>query len=466
MGRPRSTTVSISHEPGRPKPYRCRFMERTATGWRKNGDNSFATLERALEFKREFDDEQRRIAEEERASGRSAAPVSAPPARREAPAPVSTELLDVASAPKGSLTFEQFTRSWLATIVTDLKPSTYRSYEQVMRCHVWPVIGRVKLSKDTFTTGTLVVLNATLKKNEVGWGTRTVTLRACSAALGWAVLYGHLPANPAARLVGKLRPRDEGYEEPVPSPLSAAQGEAFLFWVLHGTPGAVGKRVGNRLYRVRAGRGYPELYEFFLFLLRTGVRLGEACGVRWCDLDLELRVAHLQWNNSPSAKLLKRKKEDVMLKTGKQRDVYLSRQLVEALRELLTRRQEQALAEGRPWSDTDWVFRSPRGRARLRASNNAVVEAVAKGMQALGIAHKGHTIHSLRDTFATTHLMQSTGKLPWVSKMLGHANPEITLRRYTAFVAQGDSGQRYADDIDTTVGSGTDAQAEEKGRQL
>jgi integrase len=55
------------------------------------------------------------------------------------------------------------------------------------------------------------------------------------------------------------------------------------------------------------------------------------------------------------------------------------------------------------------------------------------------------TVHSLRHSFASIHLMNGT-PIPEVSAMLGHANVNITLTVYTHFVPkmQTDSSSRLA----------------------
>ena len=58
---------------------------------------------------------------------------------------------------------------------------------------------------------------------------------------------------------------------------------------------------------------------------------------------------------------------------------------------------------------------------------------------------RGLTVHSLRHSFASIHLMNGT-PIPEVSSMLGHANVNITLTVYTHFVPkmQTDSSSRLA----------------------
>jgi len=42
-------------------------------------------------------------------------------------------------------------------------------------------------------------------------------------------------------------------------------------------------------------REHPLYAAYHLIALR-GLRRGEACGLRWCDIDLDHRVAHINWH--------------------------------------------------------------------------------------------------------------------------------------------------------------------------
>jgi hypothetical protein len=69
-------------------------------------------------------------------------------------------------------------------------------------------------------------------------------------------------------------------------------------------------------------------------------------------------------------------------------------------------------------------------------------------MQALGLESCAHTIHDLRDTFATLHLLKDPGRLFWVSWMLGHRQTSTTLNRYTKWVPTQTAGHGFAGDLD------------------
>jgi site-specific recombinase XerD len=76
------------------------------------------------------------------------------------------------------------------------------------------------------------------------------------------------------------------------------------------------------------------------------------------------------------------------------------------------------------------VFVSRR-RAQVLSDSATAERVFERGMEALGISDERHTIHHLRDTFATLHLLQDPGRLFWVSWMLGHRHTSTTLNGYT-----------------------------------
>jgi integrase len=80
------------------------------------------------------------------------------------------------------------------------------------------------------------------------------------------------------------------------------------------------------------------------------------------------------------------------------------------------------------WVTRDGTPRRPDGNAG---------EVFRDGCDALklkGERGRPFTIHCLRDTFATTHIMRDYESLGWVSQMLGHAQESTTRDRYYRWV--------------------------------
>jgi integrase len=99
---------------------------------------------------------------------------------------------------------------------------------------------------------------------------------------------------------------------------------------------------------------YPAYYEFVLMMARTGVRIGEALGLQWKDIDMEKEMALIR-RNIPIHHQVQRTKTK-----SSERSVDLSPELVEALRSLFHRRREEYFAKGES-EIPKWVFCGKRG---------------------------------------------------------------------------------------------------------
>ena len=98
--------------------------------------------------------------------------------------------------------------------------------------------------------------------------------RTLSAVLSQAVDDELLSANPAFRMGRHVRGGDEDTPAEV-QPLTREEAHRFL-----------------EITETK----FPEWYAFFLFALRTGMRLGELLALQWSDLDLNARFAEVRRN--------------------------------------------------------------------------------------------------------------------------------------------------------------------------
>src|SRR4030095_7096311 len=104
-----------------------------------------------------------------------------------------------------------------------------------------------------------------------------------------------------------------------------------------------------------------------------------------------------------------------------------------------------------PPSRYDLVFPQSDGRPQSRKTTwRALEKAIKKANDKVAEDQKltQLTIHALRHSFASIHLMQGT-PIPEVSAMLGHADVTTTLRVYSHFIPKmrTDSTQRFAASI-------------------
>jgi len=136
-----------------------------------------------------------------------------------------------------------------------------------------------------------------------------------------------------------------------------------------------------------------------LLLLRTGMRIGEALGLRLNDLDIRDRKVHLFQGE----------------KNSMGRVVYLSDDVLLALKLWLRRRDP----------NKEFVF---YGRDNKPICYSTGRSRFVKYIQKAGLEQKGYTVHCLRHTFAS-ELLNAGMRLECLQQLLGHQDIEVT-RRY------------------------------------
>lgn len=156
----------------------------------------------------------------------------------------------------------------------------------------------------------------------------------------------------------------------------------------------------------------PKYYDMFLLWSRTGLRPGELYALKWQRVDyfnkkLLIRETHHQNGKDGPPKT----------KTSV-RDVDLSPSCIDALKRQSAR---TALADG-------YIFQTEAGKAWSEAYMRKKFRHL---LRLAGLKYRSPK--NMRHTFAT----QSIGageNITWVSKMLGHATVEVTLKRYNRFI--------------------------------
>jgi integrase/recombinase XerD len=136
-----------------------------------------------------------------------------------------------------------------------------------------------------------------------------------------------------------------------------------------------------------------------LLLLRTGMRIGEALGLRLNDLDIRDRKIHLFEGE----------------KNSMGRVVYLSDDALFAIKLWLRRRDK----------NKEFVF---YGRSNGHLCYSTGRALFVKYLKKAGLDQKGYTVHCLRHTFAS-ELLNAGMRLECLQQLLGHQDIEVT-RRY------------------------------------
>jgi integrase len=296
---------------------------------------------------------------------------------------------------------EYLTREWLPAVKATIRPSTYNSYVQHVECHIAPHIGSIKLAKLTGSqVNALYAKLAETGRKDAKTGLSPMTVhhvhsclhKACKDAVRW----GCISRNP---LDAADPPRTKGDSAREMQTWTKEQLRAFLESV--------------------AGERLSPLWHT---IAMTGMRRGEAIGLRWSDVDLE------NGRLSVRRALVPTNREVVVSepKTVKGRRVIaLDPGTVEVLKTQAARQLDEQQQWDGAWVETGLVFSAENGGALDPESVTRYFRQAVKKSMLPQIR-----LHDLRHTHATLAL-QAGVHPKVVSERLGHATVSITLDTYS-----------------------------------
>ena len=280
-----------------------------------------------------------------------------------------------------------------------MRPSTYANYETLIRLHIKPHIGEVKLNK--LSTLQLQKLYNTLLANgrydrpeaankpkglssKTVRNIHTVIHSACEKAISERILL-HNPA------VGCRLPKKEHHEMKVLPPEKLAD-----------------------FFREAKETGVFELYYLDL---STGLRRGELLGLKWCDINFNTRLLEVK-------RQIQRVNGVIQETQPKTSNAYRKILLPSETLEILKQYREQQTIQ------SDYVFPSPTGGIMEPDCARKMLKRV---LQRAGLDEL--RFHDLRHTFATLAL-QNGVDVKTLSGILGHYSAGFTLDTYAHVTAQ------------------------------
>ena len=281
---------------------------------------------------------------------------------------------------------------WLVDVVRpNVRPWTYKGYEVHVRLHIKPALGRIGLDK----LQPLHVQQLINERSRAGLKPKSVryVLGTLRAALNQAVRWGLISRNPATLVDG---PRVDQYEI---SPFSPDEARAFLMAVK-----------GDRL---------EALYSVALTM---GLRQGEALGLRWQDVDLDLGYMRV-------TKQLQRIDGHLQLVEPKtkrsRRTLALPPSITKALDAHRDRQRDERAVAGEGWVDHGLVFTTIEGKG---LDGTAITKQFHSILERAGLAQR--RFHDLRHSCATLLLVQGVSPRV-VMDLLGHSQIGLTMNTYS-----------------------------------
>ncbi len=289
-------------------------------------------------------------------------------------------------------TVARFLDHWLAeTVRTTLWPRTFRGYSDIVRLHLVPEIGRVPLAKLS-PQHVLMLQNHLLEAGKSVSTVRNVR-NVLSGALDRAAKWGLIARNPVPLVDAPRMVHSEV------RPLTPEQARLLLDSVR-----------GDRL---------EALYSV---ALAVGLRLGEALGLHWEDVDLEVGTLRVRWAVQRVGGAL----QLVEPKTVRsRRTVPIPKTVVELLRAHRVHQLEERLASGDRWRDSGLVFASTVGTP-LEPRN--VLRSFQAKLARAGLPRQ--RFHDLRHACASLLLAQGVNPRV-VMETLGNSQISTTMDIYS-----------------------------------
>lgn len=308
-------------------------------------------------------------------------------------------------SPSDAETVAQYLERWLPTRVMVLAPRTVSGYRALVRHHIVPAIGRVRLRDlDALTVQEMVADVARTHSAQTAVHARNVL----SGALRQAVTLGLVPTNVARDVEApSVRRKPPVY-------LTAGQVSGFL-----------------------ASVEDDPRHAFYVLAFTTGMRRGEMLALKWPDVDLAHGVIHV---HSTLRQLDRYRFVRDPTKTERStRDVPLAAIAVEALAahraKATTPGYVFARPDGRPWPPAEVTREFQR---RLRAAGLPAVR-----------------LHEARHFAASVLLDETGGDLRTVMGYLGHSSIQTTVATYGGRATE--SMRKAAKGMDRALGRRTRA---------
>ena len=295
---------------------------------------------------------------------------------------------------QGNMTLSEWIEKWLTSYAEPtLRESTVRGYRSDVRHHIKPALGN-KMLRSITQRDVQKFYNALGRKTYKASDGNERRLADATVRGVHMLLHEIMEAAVRSRLI-VMNPTDgtviPKLNRPPMKILNEEQLDKFM----------------------KAIRAEPLWYDFFYTEITTGLRRGEICGLKWCDLDETngtLKICR-SIHSAPGGAL-----EVGNPKTEKgTRTILLPPSTLHVLKE----RRKMAL--------TEWIFPSLLEPEKPTAPS-AAYHRLKVILKAAGLPDI--RFHDLRHTFAT-HAMRSGVDAKTLSSILGHTNASFTLDTYT-----------------------------------
>ncbi|MDE6150082.1 MAG: tyrosine-type recombinase/integrase [Ruminococcus sp.] len=303
----------------------------------------------------------------------------------------------------------------------ELKQSTRTNYKYMYTKYVREDIGKRKIAGIKYSDVKKFYIKLI---SELGFKPNSIEIiqTIIHPVFTTAVRDGIIRTNPTDGVIAEIKKSHE-WENPKRHPLTVAQQNRFVDFVSH-------------------NKTYKHWMTLLTVLLGTGLRIGEALGLRWDDCDFQTGIIHVNHN------LVYRVQEsghcEYHITTPKtkagERIVPMFEDVKSALLKEYQRQKEDGFNSFEVDGYTNFIFRNRFGEPlnpfvvnraieRMIRDANMVEEEVARVEHRESVLLPHFSCHHLRHTFCT-RLCENEPNIKVIQEIMGHKNIETTMDVY------------------------------------
>ena len=333
---------------------------------------------------------------------------------------VLRDVLDGVRGDKKTLTINDLYYSWIQ-LKRGLKDNTFSNYKYMYIQFVEPDFGKSKLT-DLKRSDVRGFYNYLAEERHVKVNTIDNIHTVLHQVLELGVEDDYLRYNPSDNALKELK-KARNFETEKRRALTISEQELF------------------ESFLSKQGQ-YHRWYPIFVIMMWTGMRVGEICGLRWCDIDMEEEVISVNHTlvyyctrteegqafaiNTPKTKageriipMLPKVKEAFLMEKQYQEECNL---------------KSKAVVDGY----RDFIFINRFGNVQHQGTLNKALGRIIRDCNFEVLDENSHddivllpkfSNHSLRHTF-TTRMCEAGVNIKAMQEILGHADAETTLDIY------------------------------------
>ena len=311
----------------------------------------------------------------------------------------------VSSTSQKPILLKDYIKKWLYEVKSnELKPTSFDRKEQTINYQIIPYIGEIplnKLSSDDVQN----MINEL--KSKYSYSTVKKAYEALNACLKYAVKKKELLYNPADCVS-------------LPKNMEQATSKIKYF-----NDEQIAKIIRESIRCYKTGHRVYRMGEIILFLLNTGMRIGEALALKWSDIDFQKHnvkvrknVVFVKKRDNAKSKNYEYKEQSTKTKSGS-RIVPLNSDAMKALINI-------KVVNGQ----YEYVFSTSKGNRLYPRNVDRMFRSILKNCD---IELTG--VHTLRHTFAS-RLFAKGIDVKTVSELLGHSEVGITYDTYIHLIQE------------------------------